>query len=88
MFVAGLVDESQGRAHAHGRAVGFEDLGVAGEDRHAGPDGGLGQVHRGDMALLELLERLGQLADEQAAELAAGDGGGVRGALAADEDDR
>ena len=85
------VDELQGGAHAHRRAVGFEHGGVLGEDGHAGADDGLRQVHRRDggvdAAPGHFVERLGQHGVQFAEELAARDGGRVGVALAADEDD-
>ena len=87
------VDELEGGADAHGRAVGLQHGGVFGEDGHARPDDGLREVHRGDgrtlaaRALGHLVERLGQHAVQLADELAAGNRGRIRRALAADEDD-
>ena len=87
------VDELEGGADAHRRAVGFQHGGVFGEDRHARADDGLRKVHRGDGRTLvarafgHLVERLGQHAVQLADELAAGDGRRVGWALAADEDD-
>ena len=42
------VDELQSGLHGHRRAVGFEHGVVPAEDRHAGADDRLRQVHRGD----------------------------------------
>ena len=87
------VDELEGRAHAHGRAVGLQHGGVFGEDRHARADDGLRKIHRRHGRTLvagtlgHLVERLGQHAVQLADELAAGNGGGIGWALAADEDD-
>ena len=87
------VDQLQRGAHAHRRAVGFQHRGVLGEDRHARPDDRLREVHRRDGrtvvagAFGHLVEGLGQHGVQLAQELAAGDGGRVGGALAADEDD-
>ena len=47
------VDLDEGRAHRRRGAVGFKHPGVAGEDGHAGSDGGLGEVHRGSVAVTE-----------------------------------
>ena len=68
-------------------ALGVEHFGVAGVDRHARADGRLRQVHRCDVAVLEVGERVGQLGLERGDELAARGGGRIRGARAADEDD-
>ena len=68
-------------------ALGVEHLGVAGIDRHARPDGRLGQVHRRDVAALKVGERGGQLGLERGEELAPRGGGRSRSARAADEDD-
>ncbi len=68
-------------------ALGVEHLGVAGVDRHARADGRLRQVHRRDVAALEVGERLRQLSLERGDELAARGRGCVGGARAADEDD-
>ena len=68
-------------------ALGVEHLGVAGVDRHARADGRLRQVHRRDVAALQVGERHGQLGLERGDELAARGGGRVGGARAADEDD-
>jgi hypothetical protein len=86
-LVQHLVDQRQRGAHRKRLAFGVEHLGVAGIDRHAGADGGLGQVHRRDVAALQVGEGLRQLGLERGDEFAAGGGGGVGGALAADEDD-
>ena len=86
-LVEGLVDQRQRGAHRERLAFGVEHLGVAGIDRHAGADGGLRQVHRGDVAGLQMRQCLRQFGLERGDEIAAGGGGGVGGALAADEDD-
>ena len=86
-LVEGLVDERQRLAHRERLALGVEHLGVAGVDRHARADGRLRQVHRRDVAALEVGERHGQLSLERGDELAARGGGRVGGARAADEDD-
>ena len=86
-LVEGLVDQRQRLAHGERLALGVEHLGVAGIDRHAGADGGLRQVHRRDVAALQMRERLRQLGLERGDELAARGGGCIGGALAADEDD-
>ena len=86
-LVEGLVDERQRLAHRERLALGVEHLGVAGVDRHARADGGLREVHRRDVAALEVGERRGQLGLECGDELAARGGGRVGGARAADEDD-
>ena len=51
-----LIDDLQRRADAHGRAVRLKNLGIAGIGPHAGADGRLRQVHRGNVAGLELLQ--------------------------------
>ena len=86
-FVEDLVDECQRLAHRQSFALGVEHAGVARVDRHAGADGRLRQVHRGDVAVLEVDERVGQLGLEGVEELAARGGGCVRSAWTADEDD-
>ena len=86
-LVEGLVDERQRLAHRERLAFGVEHLGVAGVDRHARADGRLRQVHRRDVAALEVGERHGQLGLERGDELAARGGGRIGCALAADEDD-
>ena len=82
-----LVDERERGAHVHGGAVGFQHVAVAGVDRHAGADAGLGQVHRRDVAALQVTQGRGQLAFERVEEVAAGGEGCVVGAWAADKDD-
>ena len=86
-LVEGLVDERQRLAHGERLALGVEHLGVAGVDRHARADGRLREVHRRDVAALQVGERRGQLGLERGDELAARGGGRVRAARAADEDD-
>jgi hypothetical protein len=67
-------------------ALGVEHLGVARVDRHAGADGRLRQVHRRDVAGCRWPARR-QFGLERGDELAAGGGGRVGRARAADEDD-
>ena len=86
-LVEGLVDERQRLAHRERLAFGVEHLGIAGIDRHAGADGRLRQVHRRDVASLQVGECCGQLGFERSDELAARGGGRIGCALAADEDD-
>ena len=76
-FVEGLVDERQRLAHRERLALGIEHLGIAGVDRHAGADGRLRQVHRGDVAALEVGEGHGQLGLERGEELTARGGGRI-----------
>jgi hypothetical protein len=57
-LVEGLVDQRQRLAHAERLALGVEHLGIAGIDRHAGADGRLRQVHRRDVAALQVGQRL------------------------------
>ena len=82
-----LVDDLQCSAHAHGLAVGFQHALVAAEHANAGADGGLRQVHRGNVGGLQLFQRRAHFPVEGIDELAAG--GAARGfvALAANEDD-
>ena len=61
-LVEGLVDERQRLAHRERLALGVEHLGVAGVDRHARADGRLRQVHRRDVAALQVGERPGSSA--------------------------
>ena len=56
-LVEGLVDERQRLAHGERLALGVEHLGVAGVDRHARADGRLREVHRRDVAALQVGER-------------------------------
>ena len=86
-FVEGLVDERKRLAHRERLALGVEHLRVAGVDRHARTDGRLRQVHRRDVAALQVRERDGQLGLERGDELAARGGGRIGRARAADEDD-
>jgi hypothetical protein len=76
-------------ACAHGERVarGVEHVGVAGVDGHARADGCLRQVHRRDVAALQVDERGGQFGLERGDKLAARGGGRVVRAFAADEDD-
>jgi hypothetical protein len=74
-----LVDEPQGGADGERAAVGLEDAGMARVDRHAGTDRGLGEVDRGDVAVLEYLERprqLGAKAARKSRRIAAGTSAG------------
>ena len=64
-LVEGLVDERQRLAHRERLARGVEHLGVAGVDRHARADGRLRQVHRRDVAALEMDQRDRQLGLER-----------------------
>lgn len=57
VLVEGLVEQGQSGADGYGRAVRFQHPAVTGEDGHARPDAGLGQIHRGDVAFLQLSER-------------------------------
>jgi hypothetical protein len=57
-----LVDERQRLAHAERLALGIEHLGEASVDRHARADGRLREVHRRDVASLQVGERLRELA--------------------------
>ena len=82
-----LVDERERGAHGHRGAVRFQHAAVAGVDRHAGADAGLRQVHRRDVAALEVTQRRGQLAFERVEEVAAGGEGCIIGSWAADKDD-
>ena len=68
-------------------ARGIEHAAEAGVDRHAGADGGLGQVHRGDIAALQIDQRRRQFALEGGDKLAASGAGGVSRARAADQHD-
>ena len=56
-LVEGLVDERQRVAHRERLARGVEHFAVARVDRHARPDGRLRQVHRRDVAALEVDQR-------------------------------
>jgi len=55
-FVEGLIDERESFADREGLALGVEYLGVAGVNFHAWTDGSLGQIHRRDVAALEVHE--------------------------------
>jgi len=63
-----------------------EHHGVAGVYRHAGADGGLGEVNGGDVAGPEEAERLRQFRAERGQILAARGGRGIIRTAAADED--
>ena len=55
-LVEGLVDERQSLAYRDRIARSVQHLGVSCVDRHAGTDGGLGEIDRRDVAALELSE--------------------------------
>ena len=82
-----LVDDLQCGADAHGGAVRLQHLGIAGVDPHTGANGGLRQIHRGDVAGLEFLQGGFQLPFQGVDEVPAGTHGGVCGTFAADQDD-
>ena len=71
----------------HRLSAGVEHLPVAGVYRHAGADGGLGEVYGGDVARLHVRQSPGEFGAEGGEELAAGGEGGGGGGAAADEDD-
>ena len=56
-----LVDERQRLAHRERLAFGVQDSGVARVDRHAWTDGGLREIHRRDVAALQVGQRRGEL---------------------------
>ena len=68
-------------------AFGIKHAAEAGVNRHAGANGGLGQVHRGDIAALQVDQRCRQFALQGVEKLAAGGAGGVGRARAADQHD-
>ena len=80
-----LVDDFQGAAHWHGRTVCLQHLLEAGEYPHAGADGRLCQVHRGDVAGLQLLQSRPQLPAQRVDEVPPGGLGCIRRPLAADQ---
>ena len=82
-----LVDERQRVTHCEWLALGVENLGVAGVDRHARANGGLCEVDWRDVAALQVCESAGQFGLERANKLAARGGGRASIAPAADEDD-
>jgi hypothetical protein len=53
-FIKRCVDQRQRLAHGDGLALGVEDFGVAGVNAHARANGGLRQIHRRDVARLEV----------------------------------
>jgi hypothetical protein len=69
-FVERLVDERQRGADAHRRAIRFEHARVTAEHGHARSDGGLGQIHWRDVALLQIPQRLGQLSLQRGEKIA------------------
>ena len=71
-LVEHLIDQRQRLAHGEGMARGIKHAAEAGVDRHAGADGGLGQVHRGDIAALQVDQRRRQFVLEGGEKLAAG----------------
>ena len=79
-----LVDDFQGAAHRHGRPIGLQHLLEAGEYPHAGADGRLGQVHRGDVAVLKFFQSRTQLPAKDVDEIASGGLRRVFRTLAAD----
>ena len=86
------VDKHQRVVHAHRRAVLVEHRRVLAVDGHAGANGRLGQIDRGNGALAagaanHGFQRLGQVFAQLALELAAADGVGSGIALAADQHD-
>ena len=85
-LVEGMVDQRQGVAHGDGISLGVEHLGVAGVDRHAGADGCLGEIDRGDVSGLQVREGGGKFGLQGGDELAAGGQGRLLQALAADQD--
>ena len=82
------IDQLQRGLDRHRAVVGLEHGLVAREDAHAGADGRLRHVGRGDVGGLKLGDGRGQFAFQGADELGAGDGVGCGFLLAADEDDR
>ena len=86
-LVKGLVDEGKGLAHGQRIAAGVQHSGVAGEHRHARPYCGLGQIHRGDVALLHLAQRVRQLGLQCVNELTSGGDRRIGGARSAYEND-
>ena len=87
-LVENLVDERQRLAYGEGLASRVEHPRVAGVYRHAGADGGLGEVDRRDVARLQEAQRLWQFRTERGQILAARRGTGASaGTGAADEDD-
>ena len=68
-------------------ALGVEHLGVASIDRHARADGRLREVHRRDVAALQVARALRQFGLKRGDKLAARGGWRVGGARAANEDD-
>ena len=82
-----LVDDFQGTTHRHGRTVCLKHLLEPGEDSHAGTDGRLRQVHRGNVAVLEFFQRRTQLPAKNIDEVTPGGLGCIFRAFAADQHD-
>ena len=70
-FVQRLVDECERVPHGDSLTRRVQPLRVAGVDGHARPDNGLGQVHGGDVRLLEMNQRLAKLIKELVGKLPA-----------------
>ena len=86
-LVEGLVDERQRLAHARAACPRRRAPWRSGCRPPCRADGRLRQVHRRDVAALQVGERRGQLGLERGDELAARGGGRIGRARAADEDD-
>ena len=86
-LVQDFVDDRQCFAYGHLLPRGIENAGVAGEDRHARPDCGLGQVHRGNARLLEVDERRRQFAFQGITEFPPGRRRGIRRPLPTGKND-
>ena len=66
-----LIDDLQGAAHAHHRTICLKHPAVAAEHAHAGADGRLRQVHRRNVARLQLLQSGAQFPAQSRNQIAA-----------------
>ena len=58
------VNDLKSGTDAHGRAIGLHHLGVVGIHAHTRADGGLRHIHRGDVAVLQILQGCAEFAFE------------------------
>src|SRR5271157_1795127 len=74
-FVECLIDETQSSTYAHGRAVAFEYFLETRKHGHPRTNCSLSKIHRRDVALLEIAERVRQLLLQPQQELFSGSNG-------------